>query len=418
MTVTTTADDGSESAVAWRIMAAPSLTPVRLSRRLTPLALIFVSVGLATSFVGPYLALFLTDAVHAGPVRTTAFLVVAPLSGVAAAWVFGRISDRRPIRRPLLIIAAVAGLAGTGLTAVIRDYWVLLAVTVTLTAIAGSLFPQSFAYARQVLEHGDPARSAMAISVLRTLFSVAWVGGPPVAALILASHGFTEIYGFAAAMYGLTLIVVLVGLPEVPAPPPAAADAPIPAGPAPRGVIYLVIAGFTAVQVSMTLGVLAMPLFVSTDLGGSVRDAGLILGLCAALEIPLMLGFGALSARMPLRPLILAGVLAAIAYQAVATAAGSVWVLAAAQILNAAFIASVSGLGISYVQDLMPGQPGRATTMITNTFPIGQVLAAPAFGLAQHFGFRLAYGLNLGLCVLGLILLIIAGRREARTDPG
>jgi SET family sugar efflux transporter-like MFS transporter len=167
----------------------------------------------------------------------------------------------------------------------------------------------------------------------------------------------------------------------------------------------------------MTLGVQAMPLFASNELGGSVRDAGLILGLCAALEIPLMLGFGWLSARMPLRPLILAGVLAGIAYQAVATSAGSVGVLAAAQILNAAFIAAVSGLGISYVQDLMPAEPGRATTMITNTFPIGQILAAPAFGLAQQFGFRLAYGVNLGLCVLGLILLVGAGRGGAKPEP-
>jgi SET family sugar efflux transporter-like MFS transporter len=395
-------------------MAAPPLPQVRLARRLTPLALVFVAVGLSVSFVGPYLALFLTDAVQVGPLKTTVFLIVAPTSGVAMSWIIGRFSDRRPIRRPLLIAAGLAGFAATGLTAVVRDYWVLLAITVTLYAVSGSLFPQSFAYARQVLEHGDPARAAMAISGLRTLFSVAWVAGPPVAAIILADYGYTQIYAFAAVMYLLAVVVVIVGLPEVPAPPPPAEDAPPLAAPAPRRTIYLILAGFTAVQVSMTLGVQAMPLFASDELGGSVRDAGLILGICAALEIPLMLGFGWLSARMPLRPLILAGVLAGIAYQAVATTAGSVWVLAAAQILNAAFIAAVSGLGISYVQDLMPGEPGRATTMITNTFPLGQILAAPAFGLAQQFGFRLAYGVNLGLCVLGLVLLIVAGRRGAQ----
>jgi SET family sugar efflux transporter-like MFS transporter len=398
-------------------MAAPTLTPVRLTRRLLPLALIFIAVGLSTSFVYPYLALFLNDAVHAGPLKTTAFLVVAPLSGVLMSWLIGRLSDRRPIRHRLLIAAALAGIAGTALTAVVRDYWVLLAITVTLTAIAGSLFPQSFAYARQVLEHGDPGRAPMAISLLRMLFSIAWVGGPPLAAFILAARGFTEIYAFAAAMYAVAFIVIVLGLREVPSRTVVAGAHHTPATPAPRRTIYLVIIGFAVVQVTMTLGVQAMPLFITNDLGGSIRDTGMILGLCAALEIPFMIGFGALSTRMPQRRLILSGVLAAIAYQAVTVTATTVWVLAAAQVLNAAFIAAVTGLGISYVQDLMPGQPGRATTMVTNTFPIGGVLAAPAFGLAQHFGFRLAYGLNLALCVLGLLLLIVAGGRRLVSRP-
>jgi MFS transporter, SET family, sugar efflux transporter len=55
--------------------------------------------------------------------------------------------------------------------------------------------------------------------------------------------------------------------------------------------------------------------------------------------------------------------------------------------------------------------------MMTNTFPIGQILAAPAFGLAQQFGFRLAYGLNLALCLLGLVLILVARSSGKRTVP-
>jgi SET family sugar efflux transporter-like MFS transporter len=398
-------------------MAAPPLTPVRLTRRLFPLTLIFIAVGLSTSFVGPYLALFLNQAVHAGPVRTTVFLIVAPASGVLMSWMIGHLSDRRPIRRRLLLGAATAGLAGTALTAVVRDYWLLLLITVTLTAMAAALVPQSYAYARQVLQHGDPARAAMAISLLRTLLSVAWVGGPPLAALLLASHGFGMVYAFAALTYTVALGAVLFGLREVPAPVRKEGEELIEAPPAARRTIVLVIAGFVSVQVTMTLGVQAMPLYVSTDLGGSVSDAGLVLGLCALLEIPLLIGFGALTTRVPLRRLIIFGAVVAIAYQAAATAATTVWMLAAAQLLNATFIATISGLGVSYVQDLMPGRPGRATTMITNTYPAGQILAGPAFGLAQHFGFRLAYGMNVGLCVLGLLLLIAAGRKVSTARP-
>ena len=383
-----------------------------LTRRLLPLSLVFVVVGLGTSFVGPYLALFLAEGLHAGPVRTTAFLIVAPISGIAISSAIGRLSDRKPIRRQLLIVAALAGAAGALLTAVLRNYWAVLAVTVTLTAIAGSLFPQSFAYARQILQQKDPSRAAFGISALRTLFSVAWVGGPPLAALILAAHGFGWTYGLAGALYLLGALLVATMLPEVPAPVAAAARVHLPQRT--PVALFLIIASFTVVSTANTLNVQAMSLFVQDDLGGSISEAGLVLGICAAVEIPMMLVLGALTTRIPVRRLIFVGMFCAVAYHAIAATATHVWVLAAAQVLQAMVIATTSALGISYVQDLMPDLPGRATTMVSNTFPIGQVLAAPLFGLAQHFGFRLAYGMNLGLCAAGLLLLIASGRVRPR----
>jgi len=397
-------------------MPVPPPAYDKVSRRLIPLALIFIAVGIGTSFVGPFLALFLSDGIHAGPVKTTVFLIVTPLAGVFASWLVGRISDRRPIRRKLLLIAALAGMVGAALTSFVRDYWVLFALTSTLTALAGTLFPQSFAYARQVLRQGDPKRAAMGISSLRMLFSVAWVAGPPLAALLLTHGGFAYTYGLVAVMYLIAALIVLRGLPEVNGPAGYGEDVEIRTPEAPRSTIVLLVAGFTVVQTTMTLGVQAMPLFVSTNLGGTIGQAGLVLGLCAALEIPLLLGFGVLGSRLPLRRLILIGVCFGIAYQVIAVLAGSVWVLAGAQILNATFIAAVGGLSITYMQDLMPGHPGRATTLITNTFPIGQILAAPVFGLAQRFDYRLAYGANLALCVLGLALIILA-RRGRRIVP-
>ncbi|GAA2681080.1 sugar efflux transporter [Actinoplanes palleronii] len=377
-----------------------------LSRRLLPLGFIFLASGVATAVVGPFLGMFLSTEVHASPLQVTVFLIAAALSGVTMSHVIGRFSDRRPIRRTLLIAAALAGCAGAGLTSVVRDYWLLLALTVTATAIAGSLYPQSFAYARQVLQSESPARAAMGISTLRTVFSIAWVGGPPLAAMLLDVADFRYVYGTAAVLYLVAALITTRWLPAIEAPAPPPAGTPDDFRP-PRSM-YVIIAGFTLLTTTMVLGVQAMSLYVSTELHGTVGDAGLVLGLCAALEIPLMLGFGALSTRIPVRRLILLGAVCAVGYQALAATAQSVWMLAGAQVLNAMFIAANSGLGISYVQDMMPLHPGRATTMFTNTFPIGQILAAPLFGLAQQYDYRLAYVLNLVLAVLGLILLLVA----------
>jgi SET family sugar efflux transporter-like MFS transporter len=392
----------------------------RIGRALLPLGCLFLAVGISTALFNPFLSLFLSTDVDAGPLKITFFLIVAPLGGVLGSVLVGRLSDRRPIRRRLLIAGAVAGLIGTGLTAVVRDYWVLLALAVTAFALAGSLFPQSFAYARQVLERDDPARAALGISALRTVFSLAWVAGPPLAAFLLDAGSFVWVYGTAALMYALAAVVAIFWLDEVPAPAAAAPDTPdAPVDDrldAPRWTLWLTAAAFTLLQTPLTLAVQALPLFISTDVGGDVGDAGLLLGLCAALEIPLMLGLGVLATRLPLRGLLFGGAACGVAYYALVAVATDLWLLVGGQVLNALFIAAVSGLGISYMQNMLPRQPGRATTLFTNSFPLGAMLAGPLFGVAQHFDYRLAYWLCTGLCAAGLLLLIVV-RNERVPQP-
>jgi SET family sugar efflux transporter-like MFS transporter len=382
---------------------------------LLPLGLVFLAVGISTAVMLPFLSLFLDTAVHAGPVQVTVFLVVAPLSGVLVSTLLGRLSDRRPIRRRLLIGAALAGLIGAGATAVVRDYWILLGLAVTATALAGAMFPQTFAYARQVLERDNPARAAMGISTLRTVFSLAWVAGPPLAAFLLAAGGFRFVYGGAALMYLLAALVAVFWLDEVPAPAPVRTGDSAAAAPVSRVPLVLTVVAFTLLMCPMTLAVQALPLFVSQDLGGDVADAGLLLGLCAALEIPLMLGLGALSVRIPVRWVVLGGAAAGIVYYGLGSATPAVWLLFLGQPINALYIAAVSGPGISYVQDMLPGQPGRASTLYSIAFPFGAMLAGPLFGLSQHFGYRLAFVLAAASCLAGVLLL--ASIRSVRTAP-
>ena len=413
----------------------------RLVRLLLPLAVAFLAAGLSTALVGPFLSLFLTTSVHAGPVQITVFLVVSPLAGVVASTLLGRLSDRYPIRRKLLIGAAIAGLVGSALTAVLRDYWLLLIVSVLLTSLAGAMFPQTLAYARQVLTRDDPDRAAMGTSALRTVFSAAFVAGPPLAAVLLRLGDFRYLYGVAAATYAIAALVAIFWLdelatpaispavPAVPATPVDVASAmPVIAAVSPDGlsgdpsndptndvdqpaearwVLLVTAVAFTALQCPMTLGTQALPMFLSADLGGGTSDAGLLLGLCAALEIPLMLGLGALTTRIPVRTLVLVGAACGVTYFGVATLATGVWMLGVTQVVNAIFIASVSGLGISYLQDMLPGHPGRATTLFTNSFPLGAMLAGPLYGVAQQVGFRAAYGMSAALCLIGLVVLLL-----------
>lgn len=398
-------------------MAVTSAIPVR-SRPLLPLAVVSALTAAGYALAGPFLSLFLIRELGSAPFAVGAFLLASSVAALVAGTLVGRLSDRRAVRRALLVAGSLAGAAGYALFAVLREYWLLLAVSVTLGAMASSLMPQTFAYARQSLERTGSTRAPLAISGLRTLSSLTWVVGPPLAAILVGVTGFRGVFALAAVIYLLAAAVVVRWLPELGDPGGGVAAAG--AGGL-RAEVVLAAVAFVLLQGATAVGVLAMPLFVTDVLGGTTADAGFVLGLCAALEIPLMLGFGALAVRVDRRRVVLAGAAVALAYYAVVLAAGAVWQVAAAQALHAVVISAVMGVGISYFQDFDPARPGRATTLYTNTANLSAMLSGPLLAVAQHFGYRAAYGIGLAMSVVGLGLLLAArprpvgaGHRERR----
>ena len=393
-------------------MTVTTDTPVPFHvRSLIPLALVSAAVGLGAALAFPFMSLFLSTEVGASPVALGTFLLVTPLASLVASTLLGRLSDARAVRRTLLIVGAVTGAVGYGLFAVLRNYWVLLVVSTTLVAVASSLLPQMFAYARQVLERGGSTKAPLIVTGLRTVISLAWVGGPPLAALLVARTGFTGLFIATAVAFGVVAVLAL-RLPEVPAAPPAQ-DAPEPVAAGPRPRLTESVVAFVLLQGAISLGVVTLPLFVTEQLHGTTTDVGLIMGLCAALEIPLMIGFGFLAQRMDHRKLVLSGAVVALGYHGVMLLVGSTWQVAAAQVLHAIVISAVMGIGISYFQSLSPDRPGYATTMFTNSATVASMLAGPLLAVAQLLTYRTAYGMSLVMSVLGVGLLLLARPRTA-----
>jgi SET family sugar efflux transporter-like MFS transporter len=374
-----------------------------------------VLVGVSAALTMPFTALFLTEELHATPVRLSVFLLVVPIAGLVANTLLGRLSDARPVRRALMVIGGAAGAGGYALFAVVREYWILLLVSATLAAVASSLMSQTFAYARQALDDGGSRRGPMLISVLRTLFSVAWVVGPPLAAVLVARTGYAGLFGVTAGVYALTAVVAVLWLPALRAPrapaTPVAGE-----GRSPRREMLLAALAFVLLQGGGSLGVTAIPLFVTSELHGTARDVGFVLGLCAALEIPLMMGFGFLALRFDRRLLVCAGGAVALLYHSVMLLVSATWQVLVAQVLSAVVISAVMGVGISFFQDLAPDRPGYATTLYTNTLTLSGLIAAPLIGLAAHFGYRSAYAIALCLCASGLAVLLLSRPRSRRAD--
>ena len=166
-------------------------------------------------------------------------------------------------------------------------------------------------------------------------------------------------------------------------------------------------------QTVTALTVTVMPLYVSTDLRGDLSTAGIVLGICATIEIPLMLIFGAMAARWPIRTLLLAGGGLGMAYCLAASLATNVWQVAAAQVLHACYVCTISGLGISFFQGLMPAALGRASTLFANVGRLAGMVSGLLFGIVAIVGYRYAYVGALALAAAGTVLLALTTRRIA-----
>ena len=253
----------------------------------------------------------------------------------------------------------------------------------------------------------------MTVSVLRTLLSVAWVAGPPLAALVVANIGWVGLFGASAILqFGVAVLAIL--LPEPKAEPE---QATVEETGHSRAGFSIVMAAFVLLQGSVALAVSGLPLFVTANLEGPVGDAGLAMGLCAALEIPMMLWFGALANRMSQHKLVVIGAAISLSYHGLMVFTQAVWQVMALQLLHATVISLIMGVGITYFQSLDPERPGHATTMFSNTQIIGGMVAGALVGLAKEFGYRWIYGFSLSMCVLGLALLLVAGKVRAAAEP-
>ncbi len=379
-------------------------------RSLVPLGLASTIVGLTQAFVAPFMALFLHDVIRASPAQTSLFLFLAALSAVLVGNAVGRVSDRPGARRRILVGGALAGMAGFATYAVVRNYWILLLVALTLVASAGSLLPQIFAFGREVLDHGHPARAMVGMNWLRMMLSLAWAAGAPLAAALLGLIDYTGLF-IATAVAHLVILGLVTILKRPGAATAATGTTPPPApavstgGEPGKGMLLGSAAAFVALQCATSLTVITMPLFVSVDLHSSVGGAGLVLGLCALLEIPLMMVFGWFANRWPLRRLLLAGCGFGIAYCMVVSFSDQVWQVAAAQVLHACYVCAIGGLGISYFQQMLPSALGRATTLFTNAGRVSGMLAGLIFGVVEVHGYRLAYVASVGLCLVGTAIL-------------
>lgn len=362
-------------------------------------------LGFATSFAMPYMSLFGVQRVGMSPGQLGLFLTVVALSSITISTLLARRSDRLPDRRPVVLAATAAGALGFVLLSFATAYLPVLLISAACLGTGAAAFPQVFALARS--EAGEAGEQGM--TVLRSVFSLAWVVGPGVGAALLSGLSFKGLFLGTAACYALAAVPVLRRI-RSPLPQSAAAEegeAPPAAPTTPPRPMHWVALSFVLYGTAMNIGSSALPIHVTQGLHAGEGSVGFLVGLCALLEIPIMLGFALRARATSNEKLILWGMLLFAAYYAVVFVAPSVPWLAAAQAIRAVVVAILATLGMAYVQELMPNRVGVATTLYANTMNAGSLLGGLGLGVsAALFGYHAVFLLcvALSLAAWGLLL--------------
>jgi SET family sugar efflux transporter-like MFS transporter len=386
----------------------------------TSLGIAVGSYSIAMSVFGTTTSLFLADAVGVGPGLIGLYFAGCAVAAIGINLVTGLLSDRLPDRRVALAMTALAGVIGAVVFIAVRNFAVVFATGAVLLSLNDAYISQLFAYVKEFAESTGREITSFS-SAVRSIFSAGWVVGPPVGFLLLTHIGFGFMYAGAA---GLLLVTVVLGrwsLPALPPPSPAVeqrADGRPPGGRRVLGAVprrtWFLLGAVTAVNVADQMYLIDIALYVTRDLHLSAALVGLMAGVCAALEIPLMIVVGRVADRIGKLRLVAAAVLLAVVFFCLLPVAGSVPGLIALQVLNAIWTAVLASIPMVLVQQEVPGGTGAVSALYSSTFSISQLLGGALTGVvAAQAGYRNVFWVCAGLCVLAIGCLL--GRLASRS---
>lgn len=362
-------------------------------------------VGVANAFQTPTLSRFLTDEVKVSPILVGLFYSVNAIAAIVVSFMLALYSDKQGDRRRLILICSIMGIGNCVTFAFTRHYLLLITMGVFFSSVASAATPQLFALAREyAVKTGRNLVSFNAI--LRAQISLAWVIGPPLSFIIAVQQGFTVMYLCAGVMFLLAICVALLFLPKMSrqAISKNAPSLPQPAIFADKSVVILFAATIFMWTANM-MYLIDMPLYVDKVLQLSTSLPGHMMGMAAAIEIPVMLIAGLLSPHFGKKRLFYFAIGCGIVFYIGMLSFTHASVLLALQILNALFIGIVASLGILYFQDLLPTRVGVASTLFTNGVACSVIIAGLIQGIVSDYIDHYAiYAIALAMLVISLIL--------------
>ncbi len=366
-------------------------------------------IGLCGAFFYPLTSLFLVEQLNASPMMLSLYMVVAVISSVSVSQVIAGKSDRGWQRKTILLISVSCQLVTVFSFIFIREYWIAIVVVSLLGSISGAAFGQLFALGR---EYGDKyvTDSASFVSTMRAGIAIAWVFGPPLAFLLKAAYGFEASFTVAATIIAMSILVIFLGIPNVERnlrveKEPSRANGGWVSSVNPLVSIYclIIVLAFAA----NNLYIVSMPLYLSQELKVDANWLGVLFGVAALCEIPVMLWAGKLAKRWSALTIMKVGIASGVLFYSVMLLETNYTHLIVAQILNGIFIGTCATLGMVVMQDMMKDKLGTASTLFSNMLQLSMLVSSLSVGVVgELFNYYSSFYVSLFGVSLALILLI------------
>lgn len=379
-----------------------------------------ILLGLAYSFVGPFMSVFCIDEVKMGNVTFGVFMTITSVAAIVLSTLLAHWSDTRFSRRTMLVLGAVCGTIGYAAYAFVRDVAWLTAIGALVLGISSISFSQLFAHAREMLSRSEvsPTETPLYMNVFRLFFALSWTVGPATASWVVMHFNYRGTFLVAAGVFFLFLLAILRFVPYAPPFVGAKAAPPMPLGRAlTRPVILAHFIAFVLVFTAGTICMSNLPLFVTKTIAGEQRHIGTIYSIAPVFELPFMFFFGMLATKGDHARLIRFSFLLSVVYYAGLSLVGAPWHIYPLQIISAAIVAVTSGVAITFFQNFLPDQVGTATNLYSNAMRVGGTAGYLLFAaVAEPFGYRAVFVFCTVLCVAALGILLHY-RRSAAAHP-
>ncbi|WP_323694073.1 sugar efflux transporter [Staphylococcus pseudintermedius] len=380
-------------------------------------------IGMGIAITVPFFVLFATNQLGMTTNQFGLLLALAAITQFTMNSIVASFSDTHAINRKVIIIV---GLFMGAISFTLPFFVHSVVLFIILYAIFQGLFapamPQLYASARESINQStSSSRAVFANSVLRSMFSFGFLFGPLVGNILNQSWGYSGLFGGTVAIILTTLLLQVFFFKDIKAKKPVR-DSIMTEQDAPSMLKhrYLIVPfiAFVLLHIGQWMYTLNMPLFVTQYLHEEEKYVGHLASLCAGLEVPFMIILGMVASKVETRTLLaIAAVCGSLFFGSIGIFE-SIHMMLVGQVLLAAFLAVLLGIGISYFQDVLPQYPGYASTLFANAMVIGQLLGNLLGGaMSQWVGLgNVFYVSALSLaCGFVLILFTKKSRKTVQT---
>lgn len=360
-------------------------------------------VSAASSLFNPVLSLYLNTQLGFSPLKISLFFILLPIATILIVQTVAKFSDHGLQRPAIICIAALFGIASSFILYSRPSYLVICTIGLICLGSYAVAFPQIFASAREYSVK-YMSGSIMFTTFLRSLASLSWVVGPPLSYAIVFGFNFDILFLVNATMFLLCCVVSFLFLPNIYNKQSVDKSNNIKWWK--NSSVLLLFIATACLFTAFSSYINTMPLYITQELKLKENIPGVILGLAAFLEIPIMFLAARLAKIFGLKAIIYVGAISLVTFlilmQFAHTEAHFLWI----QIFSATFIACVASMGMVFFQELLPSIPGQATSLYINASTSGQIIGGALISLAEGGSFSTIYLAGSGIATIGMFILI------------